>query len=184
MMPVPRSALLAGALLLAGCDDGRPAGGAARVPASSAAAVPDTAAPAADSARLRAVRDVVAHFGERMQAVSLLASDSTVAGQLAEVYGSLVTPQLLAAWTARPDSAPGRRVSSPWPDHIRIDAVRPVRDDLVEVTGAVVYVTSVERARGGSAATAPVRLEVSRAEGGAWRVSGYTEGASRAGGAP
>lgn len=184
MIPVPRSTLLAAALLLAACDRGRPADRPAESPATPPAAAPDSVPAPVDSAGLRAVRDVVAHLGERMQVVSLLAPDSTVAGQLAEAYGSLVTPQLLATWTARPDSAPGRRVSSPWPDHIRIDSVRPVRDDLVEVTGAVVYVTSVERARGGAAATAPVRLEVSRAEGGAWRVSGYSEGASRADGAP
>jgi hypothetical protein len=179
----PRPTLLAAALLLAGCDGSRAADRAADSTAARSAPPPAEGVPAADSMRQHAVRDVVAHFGERLQAVSLLAPDSVVAAQLAEAYGALVTPQLLAAWTARPDSAPGRRVSSPWPDHIRIDSLRPLRDDLVEVTGAVVYVTSVERARGGSAATAPVRLEVSRSDGGNWRISDYTEGAPRADGA-
>ena len=181
MMPAPRSSLLAAAILLAGCDGSRAADRAADSTAAPPTAQAGDRAPPADSTMRRAVRDVVAHLGERMQAVSLLAPDSAVSAQLGEAYGALVTPELLAAWTAYPDSAPGRRVSSPWPDHIRIDSLQPVRDDLVEVTGEVVYVTSVERARGGSAATAPVRLEVGRRADGGWRISGYTEGAQRDG---
>ncbi|HEU4628814.1 MAG TPA: hypothetical protein VFS08_03685 [Gemmatimonadaceae bacterium] len=180
--------LAAVALLLAGCDArpdaGRPA----------ADAPPDTTSPAAvvvDSAGQQAVRDVVTRFGEQLRNVSLLAPDSILTASLREAYAPFVTPELLAAWTARPDSAPGRRVSSPWPERIRIDSLRTLGAGRVAVTGAVLYVTSAERAQGegegegegASAATAPVRLEVSRGDDGQWRISTYAEGAA-GGGAP
>src|SRR5690348_5068827 len=102
--------LLACATLLAGC--GRP--DAVAVGGSARAA--DTAVVPLDPER--AVRRLVRLFGSRMQTVSLLAPDSIAASRLQEAYGTLVTPDLLSDWMARPTAAPGRRVSSPWPDRI------------------------------------------------------------------
>lgn len=129
-----------------------------------------------------AVRDLVARFGARMQTVSLLAPDSIRSAQLREAYGALVTPELLADWVAHPDRAPGRRVSSPWPDSIAVQAVREVGAGELEVTGTVLYVTSVERTHGGSAASEPVRLRVRRTADSSWRISAYAEGGLPSGG--
>lgn len=174
-MPNRPATVIIAALLLAGCDATPRSADRAAQPAP-----PDTVQPATDAARQQAVRDVVGRFGERLRDVSLLAPDSIVTAALRQAYGALVTPALLATWVAHPDSAPGRRVSSPWPGRIRIDSLRPAGAERVVVTGAVLYATSVERAQGGSAATAPVRLEVSRGADGEWRISDYAEDAGSA----
>ncbi|HEX6532967.1 MAG TPA: hypothetical protein VF041_00135 [Gemmatimonadaceae bacterium] len=170
-------AIAAGAAcLLAGCDRQAPHGATA-----------ERTVPGTDSAARRTARDVVTRFGSRMQTVSLLAPDSVVSAEMRDAYGALVTPELLAEWMAHPDRAPGRRVSSPWPDHIRVDSVRAVTDRELEVTGAVVYATSAERARGEEegegkgARSEPVRLRVGKGDDGSWRIRAYAQGARPAG---
>lgn len=135
---------------------------------------------ASDSAAIygqqRAVEEIVARFASRMQTVSLQAAHNVVSAQVREAYGELVTFELLAEWMELPDSAPGRRVSSPWPDRIEVDTIRRLATDLFEVTGQVVYVTSVDRTPEASAATEPVRLRVIRMADESWRISEYAEG--------
>jgi hypothetical protein len=136
---------------------------------------------AADSAiaseQERAARQVVEQFGARMQTVSLLAPDSMVPRQLREAYGPLVTPELLALWTAQPDSAPGRRVSSPWPDRIEVASVRPLGEDTLEVSGTLRYKSSADAAGASPAASEPVTLRVVRVTDGSWRIGAYAEDA-------
>ena len=122
-----------------------------------------------------AVQDVVARFGSKMRQVSVLAPDSIASARLQEVYGALVTPELLADWMSQPDSAPGRRVSSPWPDRIEVRAITPAGTDEFEVTGDVVYLTSAAKS-GDRPSTEPARLHVRRTGDGSWRISAFTQG--------
>jgi hypothetical protein len=116
-------------------------------------------------------RDVVEQLGRRLKQVSLLAPDDIVAQQIGGAYASLVTPALLNAWTADPDSAPGRFVSSPWPDRIEVQSIEPADGGACRVEGAVVYVTSLELTTGEAASREPIVLWVQK--DGGWRVSAY-----------
>jgi len=151
--------------LLAAC--GRP-----DAAAGGTSAAVDTAAPLDPE---RAVRRLVTLFGSRMQAVSLLAPDSLAASRLQEAYGTLVTPDLLSDWMARPATAPGRRVSSPWPDRIEVKSVTPAGVDEYVVTGALVYASSASGESAARAAARPVRLRVRRSGDGGWRISMYEQ---------
>jgi hypothetical protein len=75
-----------------------------------------------------------------MKNVSLLAPAADVDKAMREQYGDLVTPELLAAWIASPASAPGRDVSSPWPDRIAVDSIP--RAEPCRAYGSVIYATS------------------------------------------
>lgn len=144
----------------------------------AACAVQDSK-PAAETARAAATascdtsaaRDVVQRFGERLRDVSLLAPDSAVSREMREAYAPFVATSLLDAWIARPSSAPGRKVSSPWPARIEIDSVQPVSGGGCRVVGDVVYLTSVEETRGGVANREHVTLRVANNSG--WRVAGF-----------
>jgi hypothetical protein len=135
-------------------------------------------APTCDTPR---VLTAVARFGERIQSVSLLAPDSVLEAAVRSAYEPVVTRELLAGWTADPASAPGRDVSSPWPDRIDVTSVEAADGGVCRVEGDLVYVTSVEAAQGGAADRVPVVLELADEAG--WRVSAYEAGADiRAGG--
>jgi len=155
--------------LLAACGqpDAAVAGGSSRVV--------DTAAVPLDPER--AVRRLVTLFGSRMQTVSLLAPDSIAASRLQEAYGTLVTPDLLSDWMARPTVAPGRRVSSPWPDRIEVKSVRPSGADEYLVTGSLIFESSAGESVE-STARRPVRLHVRRSGSGRWRISMYEQAAT------
>ncbi|MFN2421307.1 MAG: hypothetical protein ABR527_08000 [Gemmatimonadota bacterium] len=58
--------------------------------------------------------------------------------EIREVYGSLVTPSLLDTWIAEPAGAPGRQVSSPWPERIEVDSMGPAGAGICQVLGEVV----------------------------------------------
>jgi len=128
----------------------------------------------------RAVRRVVTLFGSRMQTVSLLAPDSIAASRLQEAYGMLVTPDLLSDWMAKPTVAPGRRVSSPWPDRIEVKSIAPSGTDEYLVTGSLIYESSAPAESTSRAATQPVRLHVRRSGDGGWRISMYEQAAANA----
>lgn len=134
---------------------------------------------AAEERAAHAAADLVRRFGQRLARVSLLAPPATLREEIRAQYAPFVTPALLESWLANPSSAPGRDVSSPWPDRIEVRDVRRIRPDALEVTGDVVYVTSVEAA-GGAAHREPVVVTVVRGEGGEMRIAGF-EGASGAG---
>jgi hypothetical protein len=160
-----------GALVTAcGRPDAEAVGGSARA-ADSAAAPLDPE---------RAVRRLVALFGSRMQTVSLLAPDSIAASRLQEGYGTLVTPDLLSDWMARPTVAPGRRVSSPWPDRIEVKTVTPSGADEYLVTGALIFESSAPGESISRAAARPVRLHVRRSGDGGWRISMFEQATSNA----
>ena len=143
---------------------------ACREPASEprSETAPTETAPSCDTPD---VRQVVERFGERLKQVPLLAPDSIVVREIREVYGSLVTPSLLDTWIAEPAGAPGRQVSSPWPERIEVDSMGPAGAGICRVVGEVVYVTSQEAMEGGAAFRERVVLRLSR--DGGWRISAY-----------
>lgn len=135
----------------------------------------DACAPgrAIDLAVRDSIIDLVTRFGARLASVSLLSPPEVLLDLLREQYGPLVTPELLDEWLGQPSAAPGREVSSPWPDRIEVDAVTHVSGDRYRVIGELVYVTSTEVTSGGAADRQPVQLEVIRGAGGEWRIADY-----------
>lgn len=152
---VVRSALLVSlCTLAAACGDRRPDAG---VDAEVRANVCD-----ADAART-----VVERLGEQLKRVALLASDDRVESELRQEYGELVTPELLDAWVAHPASAPGRHVSSPWPERIEVSTVTR-QPDGCRVAGDVIYLTSAD-----PAAVRRERVVFSVQETAGWRITAY-----------
>lgn len=130
-------------------------------------------APATAATVSAEVTDVVTRFGKRLQRVSLQEPEEAIAKAIRAEYGPLVTDDLLAAWLADPASAPGRAVSSPWPDRIEIRSVQRV-DEAYQVEAEVVEVTSVEVVRGnGAAARHPVVIRLEQTDAGTWRIAAY-----------
>jgi hypothetical protein len=97
-----------------------------------------------------------------MQLVPLLASTDIVKKSMQDNYGSLVSPALLEKWQNDPQSAPGRLVSSPWPDHINILSNEKVGEGIYEVKGEIIEITSVEQSSGGAAAKRAITLTVKK----------------------
>lgn len=138
---------------------------------------PAPRAEAASECDSAAARQVVERLGAGMKRVSLLAPRPLLVESIRKTYTRLVTDSLLAAWVAEPESAPGRRVSSPWPEGIEVQEVEP-EEDGCRVTGEIVYVTSAELANGGTAARVPVSLRV--VDDGGWRIAAYAAESSSA----
>ncbi|HZD61083.1 MAG TPA: hypothetical protein VE439_11625, partial [Anaerolineae bacterium] len=122
------------------------------------------------------VTDQVEAFGKQLQKVSLLAPKDEVAKSMRDNYGDYVSPNLLAKWMDNPPSAPGRLTSSPWPDRINIQNTKKLSDNAYEVKGEIIYITSVEKTRGGVAARQPITLTV-RKIGNRWLIDAVTLGA-------
>lgn len=171
--PIP-SLLVLAAAALAACGDRAPAPRAETEDAAGGAAAPSCTDPG--------VREVVERFGERMKQVSTLAPDSIAARAVREAYSGLVTTALLDRWSADPAHAPGKDVSSPWPERIRIDSVAAAGAGECRVSGEIEYLTSVEAANGGAAALAPVTLRVVSEEG--WRIGAFDAAPPADSGAP
>jgi hypothetical protein len=148
-------------VLAAACGD--------REPQRNAEQSPD----ACDDAGARAV---VERLGERMKDISLLGPDSVVRLEIRDAYGQLVVPELLDVWRADPVNAPGRLVSSPWPDRIDIRSVTGASPGECRVEGDVVYVTSADT--GAADRREDVVISVRNADG--WRITAYEAAAAGA----
>ena len=118
------------------------------------------------------IKELVKDFGKRLQAVSLQAPDA--AQEIQDQYSDFVEPALLESWMNDVMNAPGRIVSSPWPDRIEISALSREGSDRYVVDGFVIEVTSLEVANGGAAAKIPVRIIVQNDQG-RWLIAEYTE---------
>jgi hypothetical protein len=116
-------------------------------------------------------REIVERLGERLKRVSLRAADSILVREIREAYAPLVTPDLLDRWITEPAGAPGREVSSPWPERIEVRSVEAGSDGTCVVQGEVIYVTSVELTRDSSVMREPVTLRLVKS--GEWRISTY-----------
>jgi len=118
------------------------------------------------------VRAVVAQFGAHMQKVSLFAPDAPA--QIADEYAPYASSSLIQKWQANRSFAPGRGLSSPWPDRIDISAVTK-KGSAYLVQGIVDEVTSQEVAHGGIAAEFPVTITLTKYQG-QWLITGYDAG--------
>jgi hypothetical protein len=118
------------------------------------------------------IRDLVENFGKKLQTVSLLSPDA--AQEMEKQYSEFVVRTLLDAWTGDISKAPGRFVSSPWPDRIEITTLEKKGSDRYEISGFVVEVTSVEVVNGGAAAKIPVHIVVQKDQG-HWMITEYAE---------
>ncbi len=121
------------------------------------------------------VTSAVMTFGQKLQMVSLQAPSEQLRQDLQAQYGELVTPELLAQWQSQPASAPGRAVSSPWPDRIDIASIDKYEGGY-GVKGQIVYVTSVEKNQGGAAFRQPIELKLTKS-GDRWLIGSVSLGA-------
>ncbi|HHY36768.1 MAG TPA: copper amine oxidase N-terminal domain-containing protein [Firmicutes bacterium] len=121
------------------------------------------------------VTAVVETFGARLQMVSLLAPEDILAQSMEENYGDLVAPGLLEEWLREPAKAPGRQLSSPWPERIEINALEKTAPNRYQVRGEIIEVTSAEVAGGGIAARRPINLVVEKV-GNSWLITAFTLG--------
>jgi len=121
------------------------------------------------------VKSLVESFGKKLQMVSLLASADILSKSLDENYGQFVSSDLLEKWKKDPQNAPGRLVSSPWPDRIEVESVEKISDGSYEVKGKIIEITSVEQEKGGAAAKRPITLEVKKADN-KWIIYAVTLG--------
>lgn len=122
------------------------------------------------------VENLVKEFGDKLKSVSLLAPADVVKKSMQENYSDIVSPSLLAQWQANPQEAPGRMLSSPWPDRIDIITINKLPDDNgYEVTGEIIEITSSEEVNGGVAAKRPITL-VAKEVNGRWLIDAVTLG--------
>lgn len=122
-----------------------------------------------DEADENAVTSLVQEFGERLKMVPLMASKEIADKSIDENYSQFVTPELLAKWKADPLTAPGRMVSSPWPDRIEDIVLNKVSESEYEVKGIIVEMTSQELESGGFAAKKPIALKVVKVDD-SWKI--------------
>lgn len=125
------------------------------------------------SAGERAARSVVEDFGKQLKNVSLTAEPDAVRSSIADYYAPFVTQDLLRAWQEDASLAPGRDVSSPWPDRVEVTEVRPQGSGYL-VSGAEILMTSVEQSSDGNAGIVPFIAQVIRTEEG-WRIATFQE---------
>lgn len=112
------------------------------------------------------------NFGKRLQNVSLQSPDA--AQEMQKQYSEFVSAALLETWMNDISKAPGRIVSSPWPDRIEITALTKEGSDKYVITGFIAEITSVEVVSGGAAAKMPVRIIVQKDQE-RWLITEYAE---------
>jgi hypothetical protein len=127
---------------------------------------------AQDIADDSSVRVVVSQFGSTIQKVSL--STPNALAEIANAYAPYASSSLISYWQANRSFAPGKGLSSPWPDRIEINSVMKDRKNYV-VEGNVIEVTSKEVIHGGIAAQFPVQLTLSK-YGNSWLIVKYEAG--------
>lgn len=120
------------------------------------------------------VETVVIDFGQKLQMVSLLAPADQVRESMQDNYANLITPALLDQWQNAPQTAPGRQVSSPWPDRINVLSTEKA-DSRYTVNGEIIYVTSVEKANGGVASKQSINLGLGKYDNN-WLIESVTLG--------
>ena len=121
------------------------------------------------------IQALVEAFGKRLLRVSLSAHKDMVATSIKENYSDYVTSELLQKWLADPQSAPGRTVSSPWPDRIYILRLETGDKNQYTVQGEILEVTSMELVNEGAAAKRPVMIVVQKVND-RWLISNVTVG--------
>lgn len=128
-----------------------------------------------DKSDREAIASLVEDFGGKLRAVSLQAPKDIVNKSIQENYSDFVTPELLEEWLSDPNTAPGRRLSSPWPDRIEIQSIDNLGDNAYKVKGEIIEITSVEKVSGGAAVKRPVTFVV-KIIGSQWLIDAVTLG--------
>ncbi|HHT01186.1 MAG TPA: hypothetical protein GXZ96_00625 [Firmicutes bacterium] len=131
--------------------------------------------PTANEDNAAAVQNLVTAFGEELKEVSLLAPEEVLVESIQNNYANYVSEELLAQWLASPSAAPGRVVSSPWPDRIEIENVTELSPQSYQVTGAVIEITSVEQGTEDAAARRPIEVKIEKIDD-QWRITALTLG--------
>ena len=117
----------------------------------------------------QAIRKMVAGFGAQLRMVSLLAPADILSRDMKKAYGPYVTGELLQQWIQDPSKAPGREVSSPWPERIEITKIQPGDKDHASVEGEIIYNTS-----SGSTHDHPkVTMGIARQPDGNWLIDAF-----------
>lgn len=122
------------------------------------------------------VRKLVEKFGQQLKMVSLLADAETVKSDLKKYYGDLVSPNLLSKWEADVLNAPGRLVSSPWPDRIEIRLVLKNDNEEYLAAGDIIEITSGQEQSGKDTVRKPVTLTLEKLNG-QWVITDFSEDA-------
>jgi hypothetical protein len=119
------------------------------------------------------VRGVVEGFGQKLKMVSLLSPSA--AEDMKAQYSDYVSSALLEKWMGSPETAPGRMVSSPWPNRIEITSIKSTKLNDYSVTANVVEITSAEISKGGYTDKIPVQITVKKINE-KWLIVEYAQG--------
>jgi hypothetical protein len=123
------------------------------------------------------VTALVENFGSKLKEVSLSDPEEVVSLEIKNVYAPFVSSKLLLDLTSNPTKAPGREVSSPWPEKIEIVSMDKQDSHTIRVVGNIVLMTSTEMAQGGNAGETPVVLWVRNTDAtGAWLIDSVSYG--------
>jgi hypothetical protein len=96
------------------------------------------------------------------------------AQQIQTQYAGVASAELIETWLEDVSRAPGRMVSSPWPDRIEIATLVRETADKYVIDSFVVEISSTEVGTGGAAARIPVHLVVEKEQGN-WLITEYSE---------
>ncbi|MBA4364839.1 MAG: hypothetical protein C0398_02390 [Coprothermobacter sp.] len=117
------------------------------------------------------VASVVEGFGSKLKDVSLSVPEEVACQEIEQVYAPFVSPHFLSDLMHYPSGAPGRSVSSPWPERIEIVSMEKLDVHTIKVTGNIILMTSVEVTQGGNAGKTPIVLWVrNTTKNGAWLI--------------
>ena len=120
------------------------------------------------------IENLVKSFGGKIKSVSLSAPEDVFNDSLKVNYGEFVSLTLLMKWQKDPTNAPGRVLSSPWPERIDIVSVEKLSDTEYVVNGNIIEVTSDELKQGVAAATYSIILNIKKIEG-KWLIDDLTK---------
>src|SRR5664280_1433799 len=123
------------------------------------------------------VTALVESFGSKLKEVSLSAPGEIVSQEIETIYAPFVSSNLLSDLTNDPVRAPGRDVSSPWPEKIEIISMEKLDSHTIQVKGKIILMTSVEVAQVGNAGETPIALWVRNTNAnGAWLIDQLSYG--------
>ena len=123
------------------------------------------------------VTALVESFGSKLKEVSLSVPDEVASREIGEVYAPFVSAGFLSDLTNDPAKAPGRDVSSPWPEKIEIISMERLDSHTIQVKGKIILMTSVEVTQGGNAGETPIVLWVRNTNArGAWLIDQLSYG--------
>ncbi|RIE10236.1 hypothetical protein SMC3_07480 [Candidatus Cryosericum hinesii] len=123
------------------------------------------------------VTALVENFGLKLKEVSLTAPGEIVSQEIETIYAPFVSSTFLLNLTNDPTRAPGRDVSSPWPEKIEIISMEKLDSYTIQVKGKIILMTSVEMAQGGNAGETPIMFWVRNTNArGAWLIDQLSYG--------